>query len=65
MSEEQKRLMVQNTVISYLTNIQQSNDISSAMMEDAVNKYLVLLKDQIAQELLLAIIPEKEEENGE
>ena len=60
MTNEQKRMAVYNTIANYLMTLQQQNDISSTMMEDAINKYLVSLKDQIIQELLLQI-PEEDE----
>jgi 23S rRNA maturation-related 3'-5' exoribonuclease YhaM len=59
MTNEQKRMALYNTITNYLVALQQQNNISASMMEDAINKYLVSLKDQIIQEMLLEI-PEEE-----
>jgi len=59
MTNEQKRMALYNTITNYLVALQQQNNIPASMMEDAINKYLVSLKDQIIQEMLLEI-PEEE-----
>lgn len=61
MTQEQTRMAVYNTIANYLTTLQQQNEISATLMEDAINKYLVGLKDQMIQDLLLQI-PEEETE---
>lgn len=59
MTNEQKRMALYNTIANYLVALQQQNNIPASMMEDAINKYLVSLKDQIIQEMLLEIPEEK------
>lgn len=73
MTQEQFRLELQNAVEQYLEGIRTQNGATAAAMEDAINKYLIKIKDMVIQELLVAASqpiseqPElkEEEESGE
>lgn len=72
MTQEQFRLELQNAVQQCLDGIQKQNQVTSAAMEDAINKYLVSLKDKVLQEFIAAASQpsiqeqiEQEEESGE
>ena len=54
MTQEQFRLELQNAIQQCLDGIQIQNQVTSAAMEDAVNKYLVTLKDKVLQEFIAA-----------
>ena len=54
MTQEQFRLELQNAVQQCLDGIQVQNQVTSAAMEDAINKYLVTLKDKVLQEFIAA-----------
>ena len=54
MTQEQFRLELQNAVKQCLDGIQIQNQVTSAAMEDAINKYLVTLKDKVLQEFIAA-----------
>lgn len=54
MTQEQFRLELQNAVKQCLDGIQTQNQVSSAAMEDAINKYLLTLKDKVLQEFIAA-----------
>lgn len=54
MTQEQFRLELQNAIQQCLDGIQMQNQVTSAAMEDAVNKYLVTLKDKVLQEFIAA-----------
>lgn len=72
MTQEQYRLELQNTVRNYLDGIRVQNNVTAAAMEDAINKYLVELKDKIVSEFIAAASqppaveeePVEEEEKG-
>lgn len=72
MTQEQFRLELQNAVEQYLEGIRTQNGATATAMEDAINKYLVKLKDMVVQELLVAASqpiseqfePKEEEESG-
>lgn len=72
MTQEQYRLELQNTVRDYLEGIRVQNNVTAAAMEDAINKYLVELKDKIVSEFIAAASqppvveeePVEEEEKG-
>lgn len=72
MTQEQYRLELQNTVRNYLDGIRVQNNVTAAAMEDAINKYLVELKDKIMSEFIAAASqppaveeePVEEEEKG-
>lgn len=73
MTQEQFRLELQNAVEQYLEGIRTQNGATAAAMEDAINRYLVKLKDTVLQELLIAASQpiqeqselKEEEESGE
>lgn len=52
MSEKELRIRVQGTIQQYISDLMSANDISATMMEDALNKVLCQLKDQVLFELL-------------
>lgn len=52
MSEKELRVRVQGTIQQYINELMSANNISAAMMEDALNKVLSQLKDQVLFELL-------------
>lgn len=54
MTQEQFRLELQNAIQQCLDGIQMQNQVTSAAMEDAINKYLVVLKDKVLQEFIAA-----------
>lgn len=71
MTAEQFRLETQRGITQILNNFMSANQIPAAYMEDAINKYLVGLKDQVMQEFIMAASQqtiqeqsEKEEEGG-
>ena len=55
MVEQQLRLEIQSMVQRVLDSIKQQNQISPSVMEDAINKYLVGLKEEVLQEFITAI----------
>ena len=67
MTQEQFRLELQNAVKQCLDGIQMQNRVSSAAMEDAINKYLLILKDRVLQEFIAAASqpPAVEEQSAE
>lgn len=72
MTEQQFRLEVQSGVKQILDGFMTTNNITPSMMEDAINKYLVSLKDKVLQEFIAAASQppiqeptEQEEESGE
>lgn len=71
MTAEQFRLETQRGITQILNNFMDANQIPAAYMEDAINKYLVGLKDQVMQEFIMAASQptiqeqsEKEEKGG-
>lgn len=73
MTQEQYRLELQNTVKEFLEGIRVQNKVSAAAMEDAINKYLLELKDKVMTEFIAAASQpsavedksvEEEEESG-
>lgn len=72
MTEQQFRLEVQSGVRQMLDGFMTANSITPSVMEDAINKYLVDLKDKVLQEFIAAASQppiqeqtEQEEESGE
>lgn len=71
MNEFELRLRLQNTIQDYVNQVMISNNVSAAMMEDALNKVLMNLKDKVLLEFIAAIsqpVQEdiiKEQEDGE
>ena len=54
MTQEQFRLELQNAVKQCLDGIQLQNQVTAAAMEDAINKYLVTLKEHVMYEFIAA-----------
>lgn len=71
MNEFELRLRLQNTIQDYVNQVMISNNVSAAMMEDALNKVLINLKDKVLLEFIAAAsqpVQEdiiKEQEDGE
>lgn len=63
MTQQQYRLELQNTVQKYLDGIRVQNNVSAAAMEDAINHYLVSLKDLVLAEFIAAASQETLSEN--
>lgn len=70
MTQEQFRIEVQTSVKNFVDDLIITNNIPAAMMEDALNKVLVDIKDQVLREFIVAASrtvqeqPAKEEDNG-
>lgn len=58
MTQEQFRLDAQITISSLLEDVRVQNGVPAAVMEDAINKYLVKLKDVVVQEFIQAVMAE-------
>lgn len=58
MTQEQFRLDAQTTISSLLEDVRVQNGVPAAIMEDAINKYLVKLKDVVVQEFIQAVMAE-------
>lgn len=54
MIQEQYRLELHRAVQNCLEGIRVQNQVSAAAMEDAINRYLVSLKDLVMSELIAA-----------
>lgn len=74
MTDLQTRLEVQGATLQWVASFMQRYNIPAHMMEDALNKVLLQLKDQVVADLLSAAAqaqpmeeqaPAQEEENGE
>lgn len=71
MNEFELRLRLQNALQDYVNQVMISNNVSAAMMEDALNKVLINLKDKVVLEFIAAVsqpVQEdimKEQEDGE
>lgn len=71
MNEFELRLRLQNTMQDYVNQVMISNNVPAAMMEDALNKVLINLKDKVLLEFIAAAsqpVQEdiiKEQEDGE
>ena len=72
MSDFEFRMRIQGAVQEFVENFMKQNNLSAAVMEDAMNKSMVWLKDQVLKETVLSITQtksqepesEKEEDNG-
>lgn len=62
MSEQEKRIQTQSTLIQWVGWFMQENQVSASMMLDALNKASLQLKDIEIQELLQSL--QKEDNNG-
>ena len=70
MTQEQFRIEIQTSVENWLNSFMQQNNIPAAMMEDAINKALIGIKEKVLQEFIMAASqpPQeevKEEDSGE
>lgn len=54
MPKEQFRIEVQRSVKTWLDWFMKENGVSAAILEDALNKYLMGLKDQVLSEFIAA-----------
>lgn len=72
MSDFEFRMRIQGAVQEFVENFMSQNNLSAAVMEDAMNKSMVWLKDQVLKETVLSMTQakpqepesEKEENNG-
>lgn len=72
MSDKEFRVRVQDSVQEYVQHFMAQNNVSASMMEDAMNKAMVWVKEQVTKELILSMAiqnqtnaeEEKEEEDG-
>lgn len=72
MSDFEFRMRIQGAVQEFVENFMKQNNLSAAVMEDAMNKSMVWLKDQVLKETVLSMTQakpqepesEKEENNG-
>lgn len=55
MTQEQYRLAIQNDVKNWLIGYKNTNGVPASFMEDAINKVLVSLKDEVLQEFIAAV----------
>lgn len=62
MTQEQFRLAVQNDVKNWLIGYKNTNGVPASFMEDAINKVLVSLKDEVLQEFITAVSQSPAEE---
>ena len=58
MTYEQQRLETQSAVVSWTNWFMAQNQIPASMMEDALNKAILSLKDQVVQEFIQAVTAE-------
>lgn len=72
MSDFEFRMRIQGAVQEFVENFMKQNNLSAAVMEDAMNKSMVWLKDMVLKETILSMsqpepVPEseKEEDNGD
>lgn len=61
MVKEQFRLEVNKSISTLIYNFMQKNNIPASYIEDALNKVLVSIKDQVLEEFIQAVL--KDEEN--
>lgn len=72
MSDFEFRMRIQGAVQEFVENFMKQNNLSAAVMEDAMNKSMVWLKDQVLKETVVSMTQakpqesesEKEEDNG-
>lgn len=58
MTHEQQRLETQSAVVSWTNWFMAQNQIPASLMEDALNKAILSLKDQVVQEFIQAATAE-------
>jgi DNA-binding TFAR19-related protein (PDSD5 family) len=54
MNDNKFRIEVQSTIESYIFQLMNANDIPASMVEDALNKIIVSLKERQLQEVFIA-----------
>lgn len=59
MNETETRIRLEYTIQSYINQLMQENDISAAMMEGALNKVILQLKDATILNLIAAASSEQ------
>lgn len=62
MVKEQFRLEVNKSISTLIYNFMQQNNIPASYIEDALNKVLVSIKDQVLEEFIQAVL--RDEENA-
>ena len=65
MTHEQQRLETQSAVVSWTNWFMAQNQIPASLMEDALNKAILSLKDQVVQEFIQAVTAETTENEQE
>lgn len=61
MINEQKRIEVYNALNQLLGGFMMQNQVSASMMEDALSRCLLSIKDQVFQEFINAAVQESEQ----
>lgn len=62
MSDFEFRMRIQGAVQEFVENFMKQNNLSAAVMEDAMNKSMVWLKDQVLKETVLSMTQAKPQE---
>lgn len=62
MSDFEFRMRIQGAVQEFVENFMKQNNLSAAVMEDAMNKSMVWLKDQVLKETVLSMTQDKPQE---
>lgn len=62
MSDFEFRMRIQGAVQEFVENFMKQNNLSAAVMEDAMNKSMVWLKDQVLKETVLSMTQTKPQE---
>ena len=62
MSDFEFRMRIQGAVQEFVENFMKQNNLSAAVMEDAMNKSMVWLKDQVLKETILSMTQTKPQE---
>ena len=65
MSDFEFRMRIQGAVQEFVENFMKQNNLSAAVMEDAMNKSMVWLKDLILKETILSMTQAKPQEEPE
>lgn len=58
MNDLEFRIRVQGMVKQWVNQTRIANNISAAVMEDALNKVLVDLKDEVMKEFIVSVTPQ-------
>lgn len=62
MSDFEFRMRIQGAVQEFVESFMKQNNLSAAVMEDAMNKSMVWLKDQVLKETVLSMTQAKPQE---